>query len=93
MGIDTDTEAQMRIGIAVPEPLGMGGGGITGADIKVHQVGAIKRGGKRSSEPPEGVGPGEGPSEHPSHPYSALSISQGNKKRVRDVPEKPPQPS
>lgn len=83
----------MRIGIAVPEPLGMGGGGITGADIKVHQVGAIKRGGKRSSEPPEGVGPGEGPSEHPSHPYSALSISQGNKKRVRDVPEKPPQPS
>lgn len=54
-------EAQRRIRIALPEPVGVGGGSITSARTKVHQAGAIKPGGERSSEPPEGAGSGVGP--------------------------------
>ena len=54
-------EAERRIRIALPEPVGVGGGSITGTEIKVHQAGAIKLGGESSSEPPKGVGPGAGP--------------------------------
>lgn len=53
-------EAQ-RIGVALPEPVGTGGGSITGTGIKVHQAGAIKPGGESSSEPPKGTGLGAGP--------------------------------
>lgn len=49
-------EARRKIGIALPELVGVGRGSVIGAGIKVHQAGAIKPGEESSSEPREGAG-------------------------------------